>query len=413
MERLLIRDALLIDTDPEAIALPTHDLLVEGGRIAAVGPGLATPPEATVIDGRQLIVLPGFVDAHRHVWQAALRGIAADDTDLGDYLTRVLGEIAPRYRPSDVHVGTLAGALECLTSGITTVQDYAHILFTPDHAEAAILALRGSGIRAVLGLGQPPFGEGLTADQIRRVHREHFAPAPDDLITLALAPLGPAYSPMAAVEEAWGLAAELGLRIFTHIGSGPIAKRPIATLRSAGLLGPHLTFAHGNSLPDDELALITEAGAAVVACPAVEARMDFGPPLPDRLRAHGVTAALGVDVVSATAGDMFSLMRAALTGGRLSPADVLRQATIGGATALGLADRVGSLGVGKDADLVLLRATDINLLGGRHNPVATVVTAAHPGNVHTVLVAGQPVPLDVPADLTTALAASAAHVTAG
>ncbi|TDC72753.1 amidohydrolase family protein [Streptomyces hainanensis] len=412
MERLLIRRALLIDTDPAAVALPSHDLLVEDGRVAAVGQDLPAHDAAEVIDGTGLIVLPGFVDAHRHVWQAALRGIATD-VDLDGYLRLVLGEIAPRYRPSDVHVGTLAGALECLASGITTVQDHSHVLFTPDHAEAAILALRGSGIRAVLALGQPVFGDGLTADQIRRVHRDHFAPAPDDLITLALGPLGPSYSPMEDVTDSFALAAELGLRVFSHVASGPVAELPVAALRSAGLLGPNITFAHGNSLPDEELALIAEAGAAMAVCPAVEARMGFGPPLADRLRRHGVTAGLGVDVVSATAGDMFSLMRAMLTSGGLSPADVLRHATAGGAAALGLADRVGSLAPGAAADLVFLRATDTNLLGGHHDPVATVVTAAHPGNIQAVLIAGQRVPLETPPDLPAALAASAAHVTAG
>jgi cytosine/adenosine deaminase-related metal-dependent hydrolase len=143
------------------------------------------------------------------------------------------------------------------------------------------------------------------------------------------------------------------------------------------------------------VARIADAGAAVAIAPAVEAQMGHGAPMVGRLRRHGVITGLGVDVVTTVAGDAFSLMRAALLTSqladtsRLRAADVLRLATLGGAAALGLADQVGSLRPGKQADLLLLRATDANLVGGRHDPIGTVVTAAHPGNIAAVYVAGQ------------------------
>jgi cytosine/adenosine deaminase-related metal-dependent hydrolase len=143
------------------------------------------------------------------------------------------------------------------------------------------------------------------------------------------------------------------------------------------------------------VARIADAGAAVAIAPAVEAQMGHGAPMVGRLRRHGVITGLGVDVVTTVAGDAFSLMRAALLTSqladtsRLRAADVLRLATLGGAAALGLADQVGSLRPGKQADLLLLRATDANLMGGRHDPIGTVVTAAHPGNIAAVYVAGQ------------------------
>jgi cytosine/adenosine deaminase-related metal-dependent hydrolase len=119
-----------------------------------------------------------------------------------------------------------------------------------------------------------------------------------------------------------------------------------------------------------------------------------------RLRKAGVTTGLGVDVVTTVAGDMFSLMRAAMLtsqlgeGPRLTAADMLRTATLDGAAALGMADRIGSLRPGKQADIVLLRVDALNLVGGLHDPIGAVVTAAHPGNVDTVLVAGQVVKRD-------------------
>ena len=382
--RLLLRNGLVIDTEPAPVARPGTDVLIEDDRILAVGEGLPADG-ATVIDATDRVVLPGFVDTHRHLWQTALRG-AAVDADLGRYLALVT---STRYRPEDVYAATLAGALECLDSGITTVQDFAHIVHTPSHADAGITALREAGIRAVYGYGWPLFTDAARdpAD-VRRVRVEQL---PDDsaLVTMALAPLGPSYAPIDAVTEDWRLARDLGLPIAVHVGSGPVAHRPVATLKKHGLLGPATLYVHGNSLPDEELDLIAASGGSMSIAPAVEALMGHGAPTIGRLRKAGVTTGLGVDTVTAVAGDMFSLMRAALLSGqlgggpRLTAADVLRMSTLDGAAALGLADRIGSLRPGKQADIVLLR------LAANHDPVGTVVTAAHPGNVDTVLVAGR------------------------
>jgi 5-methylthioadenosine/S-adenosylhomocysteine deaminase len=180
-----------------------------------------------------------------------------------------------------------------------------------------------------------------------------------------------------------------------HISSSSRIPDPITRLRDAGLLRPNTLYVHGNLLPDSELKLIAESGASVSTTPTVEARMEMGEPLAGRLRASGVNVSLGIDVVTSAGGNMFTAMHELLALGykTFTAADVLRIATVGGARALGLTD-VGSLAVGNRADLVLLRHTDINLAGGLHDPIATVVTAAHPGNVDTVLVGGTPVKRD-------------------
>ncbi|MDI2126537.1 amidohydrolase family protein [Yinghuangia seranimata] len=393
--RVLLRDALVIDTEPHPHARPHTDVLVENGTITAVGPDLPADG-AEVVDARDRIVLPGFVDTHRHVWQTPLRAIAVD-SDLGGYLTTVLGGLGPRMRPADLHAANLAGALECLDAGITTVQDFSHALYTPEHADAALDGLHEAGVRAVFGYGYPVFAaDARHTKDVRAAHERHTARGGDGLVSLALAPHGPSYSPMEDVLEDWRLARELGMRIAVHVGAGPVAERPVAALDDAGLLGPDTLYVHGNSLPDDELRRIADSGGAMSVAPAVEASMGHGAPMAGRLRAAGVTTGLGVDVVTTVAGDMFSLMRAALTtahvagGPRLTAADVLRMATLDGAAALGLADTVGSLRPGKRADLLLLRADAVNLTGF-HDPVGAVVTAAHPGNIDTVLVAGRPV----------------------
>ncbi|RZS45165.1 cytosine/adenosine deaminase-related metal-dependent hydrolase [Herbihabitans rhizosphaerae] len=413
-DRTLLHDALVIDTEPEPVARPHTDVLIEGDTIAAVGPDLPSAG-ATVIDCTDRIVLPGFVDTHRHTWQAVLRGIAVD-IDLGTYIDLVPRTLAQRFRPSDVYAGTLAGALECLDAGVTTLFDFSHIQNTPEHTDAAVAALRASGIRALFGYGYPFTGE--AADHLaglRRARRELFA-EPAGLVTLAAAPHGPSYTPIEVVEQDWRHAREHGIRITVHIGRGPVAARPVEALRERGLLGPDVTFVHGNDLADDELRMIADTGGSMAVTPAVEAQMGHGAPTLGRLRAAGVTTGLGVDVVTTVAGDMFTLMRAALLTSQLdgrpcTASDVLRLATLDGAAAIGMADEVGSLRPGKRADVVLLRADAVNLAGGRHDPIATVVTSAHPGNVDTVLVGGRPVKRDgllLTADLAGALTAAGA-----
>ncbi|UKY51597.1 amidohydrolase family protein [Streptomyces inhibens] len=402
--RLLLRGGLVIDTDPQPVVHPHTDVLVEDGRIAAVGAALPlddADPGLEVIDARALIVLPGFVDTHRHLWQAVLRSAAVDES-LDSYLGRILGDLAGRFTPADVYTGNLLGALECLDAGITTVQDFSHVQYSPEHSAAAVQALREAGIRAVFGYGYPVFDDAARrADWVRQVHAEHFA-SRDALVTMALAPVGPSFAPDEAVREDWLLARELGMRIAVHVQAGPVAQRPIAALHEQGLLTAGTLYVHGNSLPDSELRLIADSGGAVAITPAIEASMRFGAPMAGRLRRAGITTGLGADAVTSAPSDMFSQMRAALmsshfdgdNGSGASPikaADVLRLATAEGAAALGLADEVGSLGIGKRADLVLLRADAINLAPVAHDPIGAVVTAAHPGNVDTVLVAGQPV----------------------
>ncbi|MFJ8112012.1 amidohydrolase family protein [Streptomyces sp. NPDC096132] len=393
--RILIRNGQVIDTEPQPYARPHTDVMIEDGRIIAVGADLSAEG-ATVIDATDRIVLPGFVDTHRHVWQSALRG-AAVDVDLGTYLG-ILAQCGPRFRPGDVYTATLAGALECLDSGITTQLDYSHISYSPEHADAAIDALRTAGLRAVYGYGTPVTGGG-SLDDVRRIRTERLA---DDnaLVTMAYAPLGPSFTPVEVVAGEWQVADELDLRVTFHVAATPVNAQPITALHDAGLLREKILYVHGNTLGDDELKLIADSGAAASAAPGAEAMLGNNSPVAGRLKRLGVTTGLGVDAVTSAPGDMFSLMRAALLAGqiadspRMTCGDVLRMATLGGAEALGLADRTGSLRPGKQADLVLLRLDHLNTLTAERDPIAAVVTAAHPHNVDTVLVAGQVVKSD-------------------
>src|SRR5262245_60632670 len=145
--RTLIRGGFVITMDPALGDLPSADVLIDGERIAAIAPHLAAD-DCALIDARRHIVLPGFVDTHRHTWQTQLRAICADWT-LGDYFSRIRLGITPAYTADDVYVGNYVGGLEALHAGVTTFLDFSHCMNSPDHADAAVQGLRDAGVRAL------------------------------------------------------------------------------------------------------------------------------------------------------------------------------------------------------------------------------------------------------------------------
>jgi cytosine/adenosine deaminase-related metal-dependent hydrolase len=406
--RLLIRNGFVVSLDEGLGNLPGADLLVEDGVIAAIGHGLAAA-DAEVIDASEMIVMPGFVDTHRHTWQSNLRGVLPSCT-LGDYLNAVVGTYGPVYRPEDVYAGNLWGALEALNAGITTLVDWSHCNNTPDHADAGIQALREAGIRAVYAYGAPAGGErrrnSVTnhPEDARRVRSRYFA-SDDDLLTFALALRGPGVCHPDVVVNDWRLARDLDARITVHAGMRVTGLHieAIEELNRAGLLGADTTYVHLNTSTDAELALIADTGGSASLAPYVEMVMGHGVPPVSRLLAHGITPSLSIDVTTTVPGDMFTQMRTALAHDRighfggdpdvafapsLTHHDVLRFATIAGAAACGLEARTGSLTPGKDADIILIRADAINTFPVI-DPLGTIVTSADTSNVDTVLVRGE------------------------
>lgn len=412
----------------EGAAPARCDVLVEDDRIAAVG-RLGPVADADVVDARDRIVLPGLIDTHRHLWQSALRGIAADWT-LGQYFARMRGVLAPHFRPEDTYAATLLGAVECLDAGVTTVVDWSHNLNSPEHADAAWQALTDAGIRAVFAYGASnvqALGEG--SPHTRDVARLREGTDDGGRVTLGMALRGPEFSNPDLAAADWALARELGVPVTVHVGGGLRgAGRHVAALAARGLLGPDTTWVHCNMLADDELDAIAASGGRASVAPEVEAGMGHGPLALSRLRARGIPTGLSVDVCTNVGGDLFCAMRAALAlergaahtaalalGGPLdrlplTAADALIMATAEGARAIGLGDRTGSLEPGKRADLLLLR-TDLPNLAPVSDPVAAVALAAGVHNVDGVLVDGRWVKRDgrlVGLDVPGVLAAAAA-----
>lgn len=397
--RVVVASGHVVTMDPQLGDLDGADVLIDRGRIAGVGHGLQAEG-AERIDASGAIVIPGFVDTHRHMWQAVLRGCGPDHT-LDDYFTHVLGTLGLRLSAEDLYLGNLLSALGALDAGVTTVQDTSNINDLPERTDALVQALWDSGLRAVFayghGLGdvpgRPAHG-GVSQDAIRV--RTELLTSDDDLVTMALCVEGCHED---AIRWNWGLAADLDLPVALHCRGG-WGTSPVSRLRDLGVLGSRAMFIHGTGLADRELRLIAEHGAALSVAPAIEMVMGHGfPPVAEAVAA-GLHPALSVDVETTTGSDMFIQLRAAYQAARfagqhmrrtetlLTARDVLEFGTIGGARALGMADRIGSITPGKEADLVVLR-TDRPGVRPVYDPVGAVVSTMDRGDVDTVIVGGR------------------------
>jgi cytosine/adenosine deaminase-related metal-dependent hydrolase len=412
-KRVLIQGGEVLTMDPGLGDVYGGDVLIEDDRIAAVGTGLEAA-DAEVLDATGCIVIPGFVDSHRHTWETVIRGIAPD-VSLGGYFDLVLDQLAPAYRPEDVYAGNYLGSLEAIDAGVTTLLDWSHISNTPEHADEAIRGLRDSKLRAVYCYGNPNtsladwwYTSTLEApEDIRRVRDQYFS-TDEGLLTLAMGTRGPGFCTPEVVRHDWELARDVGAPISVHVGMGPYAGRfsMVKQLSELGLLGDDTTYIHCNYLSDEEFALIAESGGKISISPSVEMAMGHGTPPTAKALAHGLRPSLSIDVVTTVPGDMFTQMRflfaqarlqaheAAFAAGSeeeptlLTSREVLEFATIEGARVTGLGDRTGSLTPGKQADVVVLRCDHSNTWP-IIDPVSTVVHQADTRNVDTVFVAGE------------------------
>lgn len=391
--RLVIENACIVTLDPAVGDFLEADILIENDRIIAIGPDLRA--DAMRVAGRGKIVFPGFVDSHRHCWQNVMRRFAPNI--LWREYRASSNDFANIYRPEDVYLGGLVSALGALDAGVTTMLDWSHISNTPDHSDAAIAALRASGMRAVYAFGQARSGVETSQypQDIRRIRAEQIS-GEDGLVTLCLAADIDRY-------RHWHLARELGLRISAHAARHP---QLLHEIHDKGLMGSDVTYIHCTAIDDLAWRYIRDSGASISLAAMSVAQLGVAggyPPIQKALDL-GIRPSLSVDVEVALPGDFFSQMRVFLnlqrsaandrrmSGDAQAPAvlgvrDVLEFATIEGARALGLFDRIGTLTPGKKADMVILDAEDFNTMP-LNNAIGTIVSGADARNVETVLVDG-------------------------
>jgi cytosine/adenosine deaminase-related metal-dependent hydrolase len=366
------------------------DVLIDGGRVAEVGQGIRAR-DAEVVDAADTIVMPGFVDAHRHAWRSLFRnaGIASggpDPTALG---------------PGDFYAATLIGLLGALEAGITTVVDWAELPSDEASAEAALQAHADAGLRTVLVLAGAG-GEGRPlAETAARL-------AGSGTANTTLAYGSPDLVPDRLTGAATGSAAAraLGLRIHAHAGTHRDAAGAVAGAAGRGLLGEDVTLAHCTALNEADVDAIASSRASIALTPASEMAGGLGPPPLQQLIDRGVRPGLGVGDERIAPGDLFAQMRSAISiqhatlferklAGKaglprlMSTRDVIRHATVDGAKVAGLSGVTGSLEPGLQADLVVLRTDRPNIFPV-NDPIGAVVWGMDTSNVDWVFVGGRP-----------------------
>lgn len=412
-ERTLITGAYLVTLDRELGEIPGGEVLIEGDAIAAVGTGLGVT-DAEVLDASGSIVVPGFVDTHRHTWQTCFRGVCADWT-LRDYFRGVRQRISPNCAAEDVYAGNWVGALEALDAGVTTILDFSHCMNTPEHADAALAGLRDAGIRALFGYGYfpapteaTPFAEHeMRIADARRIREDELA-SDESLVTMGIALTETGLLPFDATLAEIASAREMEVPVVLHTGCswGSPVTEGIPELAHHGLLGPEQVHVHCNTLDERDFDRLAEADCKISASPETELQMGMGHPVISRALARGMRPSLSCDVISSNSGDMFAQMRLGLQFERamandvhigrntmvetltLGTRDALEWGIANGAHAIGMEDRIGSITPGKQADLAVIGGSRLNMIPTA-DPVGTLVQQANSSNVDHVLVAGR------------------------
>ncbi|MGW4502155.1 amidohydrolase family protein [Micromonospora sp. NPDC004336] len=408
--RILFTGATIVTMDPDLGVIEGGDLLVEGDTITVVGRDLDAG-DAVVVDATGTILSPGFVDTHRHAWEAQLRRIMPDVDDLGGYVMSTLAGYATVYRPEDMYIGTKLAALTAIDSGITTMLDFSHNSRTREHSDAAIEALVDTGIRGVHASMGPHFGEWdrQWPGDLARVKDQYFS-SDDQLLTLRLATLatdeiaGPA---LAYGPELARVAKDLGVGVSVDAVFGTSSSEAILRWAKDGILSPDVTLIHSTGLTPEAWKAMGDTGTTVALAPTSDAQIGLETAIPavDEALSVGIRPGLSIDVEVALASDMFTQMRAlhaiqrmravnAAYGTdqqpqRITTHDVLDFATLQGAHTNGLAAVTGSLTPGKKADLLVIQAEDLNNMP-LNDPIGTVVLGSDARNISAVLVNGEP-----------------------
>ena len=415
MNKILVKSGNIVSMDPAIGDLAGADILVEDDRIAAVAKNIEVEG-ADVLDASRMIVLPGLINGHLHTWQTGLRGLAADWT-VAQYMQAMHRGLATLYRPDDIYVGNLLGALNQINNGATTLVDWCHNNPTPDHTDAAIRGLEEAGIRALFLHGSPKpdpkpgqkhFSEiPMPRSEVARLRKTKFS-SDTGLITFGLAILGPYYSTYDVTRADLELAREFDLFASMHVGGGQSKiANGFERLLDAKLVDERTAVVHGNDIRPDTIGRMVDQGATFTVTAEIELQMGYGDPLTGVLSSKNAPISIGTDVEPAVGSDLFTCMRITLQHERnrgimesvtrlgsrpqlsaLTCRDALSWVTTGAAKIAGLDREVGSLTPGKQADIVMLRADDMNMMPA-HDLVGCVVMQASPANVDTVMIAGR------------------------
>jgi cytosine/adenosine deaminase-related metal-dependent hydrolase len=385
--------------DPTLGDMRGVDVLVRDGEIAAIGQEVPAG-NAEVISGKGMMLLPGFVDTHWHLWNSFMRGLIGDGPGR-DYFAVKRG-LAPFYRPVDFYRAARLALAEALDCGITTLHNWDHNLRTPEDADANILAQLDMGVRARFSYGCPDnFARDrvMDLDDLERFREQWTPQATDNRVTLGVALRGPFRTEPDIYRREWNAARKAGLPITMHcdrcMREAGCQRCNIASMREEGLLGPDVQIVHAVHAAPADIEAMAETRTHLSLSPQTELRT-MGFPKVAEMLAAGVLVSLSIDTTATPCNaDMFSQMRVTLSTemarvekAGLTPRRMLQMATVDGARDLGLADKTGSITPGKRADLILVRMNDLNMVPCS-DPVDVLVLSGLPQNVDTVIADGR------------------------
>ena len=424
---LLVANARQITTMDDAGNVYDNGwMAVNGGRVVALGGPQVPPPAAdTIVDASGCLVTPGLINAHQHLYQNLTRSMAPD---FGGSLTNWFWTYFSMWQHLDeeaVRTSTRVGLMELALSGCTTSADHLYIHRAPGWIDAQVHEARDIGLRftAVRGSmtldesdgGVCPAGmaepHAYVMDESERLVRQWHQTEPNAMTQIALGPSTLMSSTLAVYRDTAALAADLGVRLHTHVADDPdeerfvrerYGKRPIEVLEELGWLGPATWLAHVVYPNEMERALLAERSVAVAHCPSamvIDGGIPGGPAPVREMLDVGVTVAIGCD--GATAADhqsliwetKFAMMLARLRGGSvesMTAREALWLATRGGAAAIGRAGEIGQLAIGANADFVLWRMDGISHAGALRDPVVALLHGG-PVTAWATYVGGRPV----------------------
>jgi 5-methylthioadenosine/S-adenosylhomocysteine deaminase len=400
----ILRGAQLVTMDPALGDLGRGDVHVRGGSIVAVAPRLE-PAGVEVIDAGGMIAMPGFVETHWHLWNSLLKNMLRP----GAEYFAVKGALIDHHQPLDYYRANRLALVEALNAGFTTVHNFAHNTRTPAHVDAELKALAESGLRGRYSYGYidpMPADKTMPLDDLRRVKREWFD-APNNpfggRVSLGVALRGDQGSSRAVFREELDAAKELGLPKVMHIGQSQRFRVNVAELIQLGYIDRDTLLVHGLAMTAEDRAATAALGLSLSYSPQSELRLQADGDFRTQLllaMASRINLCLSIDATSLGSVSMFDAMHTLWNLGvpwngteteklpRLDFGQCLEMATINGARALGLASVTGSLSPGKRADIVLLRATDLNM-SPRGEVRTALVRSATPANVDSVIVDGR------------------------
>lgn len=424
MTTTFIRKARIVVTmDAQRREVEDTSILIKDGVIAAVGPDLVAPEGAEVIEGEGLIVTPGLVNTHHHLYQSLTRAVPGGQDALLFGWLRTLYPIWARYSPDDFVLAAQVGLAELALSGCTMTSDHQYLFPNGAKLDDTILAAKETGLRFHATRGAMSIGESkgglppdsvveeeaaILEDSIRVIDAFHDSSA-SAMTRVAVAPCSPFSVSRELMRDAALLARDKGVMMHTHLAENDediayslenFGCRPGQYAQDLGWTGDDVWHAHCVKLDESEIALFAKTLTGVAHCPCSNCRLGSGIAPVRAMRDAGVPVGLGVDgSASNDAGDLMSEARQSMLMQRLangadamSAREALEIATLGGAQVLGRADHLGSVEVGKRADLALWDSRTLPMAGG-WDPVASLVFCG-PHRVRHLIVEGRQVVRD-------------------